>query len=235
MIYCFCFGTHCVFLLYFSCQAAARMTSGSAGTITLVSEWEWECVCVCGLCAFSIHSVGLFAFPRWDKTELLGMSPTVFPASMSNLNHPEVMIYCFYYNTLTRMHTHTQPCPLHIHNTCIFRCINTDMRASSYKRNTNTLCFEVLACWDLSCDNTQKLIIPLAKQKQVFVIENISCVKKNIHVICFPFPIWDSSSQIVIQKSEEMINESNSDPCAYLLCSECVPCDWHAQASWYCS
>lgn len=29
-----------------------------------------------------------------------------------------------------------------------------------------------------------------------------------------------------------MINEFHSDPCPYLLSSECVPFDWHAQASW---
>jgi len=141
-----------------------------------------------GLCSFSILSVGLFAFPLWDRTRPLGMSPTGFLAWTSDLNHPEVMIYCFYYNTHRHMYTHTHThththtaLPGHIHNMCIFRCcINTDIWVSSYEKknthththtDTQTLCALKLWLGGMCCVISHRsLSSPAPEQKQSLLI-----------------------------------------------------------------
>lgn len=78
-------------------------------------------------------------------------------------------------------------------------------------KNFVTLCFEFWV----------EFLRNLSHRQQIWQISYFVCL------LC-PF-LW--VPMLVIRESEDMINEPYSDPC-YLLSPQCVPFDWHAQASW---
>lgn len=126
------------------------------------------------------------------------MPPAGFLASMSNLSHSEVMICFFYYNTLTR--------------TCMYSIQNLHIQVHKHwyvcavAKKTKKTQHDAL-----------KFMFGSVKAQRRFVLLVLN--------LCLfsPFPAALLFPEMVIQESEDMINESNSDPCPYLLSSECVP------------